>query len=63
MSETEVLLTVFGETPEPEDPADKYWVPEYQRKDSDDDDPDGTSNALDDETGDDLDGWKPGDPE
>lgn len=45
--------------------ADPYWVPEDQRLDTDSEDP--ASNALGEDgagadTGDDLDGWKPGDP-
>jgi len=52
----------WGEEVSPENPTEDSWVPIEERKDSDDDDPDNNSNALDDETGDDLDGWKPGDP-
>ncbi len=50
----------WGEPVDPENPSDVYWVPEDQRKDTDTDDD--LANALDDETGDDLDGWQPGDP-
>lgn len=54
-----MTLNVFGEPVEPEDPNDPFWVPEDQRKDVDEGP---ESDALDDLTGDDLDGWKPGDP-
>ena len=52
----EEKLNAWGEPIEDEDPNDEYWVPPEERKDTDDDDPEGNSNALDADTGDDLTG-------
>lgn len=52
---------VWGE-PVEELEDDPWFVPEDERLEEDLPDTDPTSNALDDETGDDLDGWEPGDP-
>lgn len=52
-------LNAFGEEiEETEDPDSPFYVPPEDRLDYDTED----SNALDDKTGDDLEGWQPGDP-
>lgn len=63
---TRTVLNAFGSpiVDDGGDPDDSYWVPEGQRFDTDVEDPE--SNALGPDgdgvdTGDDLDGWKPGD--
>lgn len=52
----------WGKSVEEAPEEDPWHVPENERLDEDNPDTDPTSNALDDETGDDLDGWEPGDP-
>ena len=47
-------LNAWGEPVEPEDPEDLFHVPVEERKDVDEGD---DSDALDDVTGDDMDGW------
>jgi len=49
-------LNAWGEPVEPEDPDDEYYVPPEERKDIDEGP---GSDALDDETGDDMEGWEP----
>lgn len=61
---SEEKIGAYGEPVEPEDPNDPYWVPPEERLENDDD-PDASSlkpgeDGVD--TGDDLDGWSPGDP-
>lgn len=57
------IENAFGEQIEKtEDPDSPFYVPPEERVDDDSIDPDGVSNALDEKTGDDMDGWKPGDP-
>lgn len=54
----ELILTSDGQEPDLEQ-EDRYWVPESKRKDVD---KGKYSDALNKETGDDMDGWKPGMP-
>lgn len=56
------LTNAWGEPLEPALDDDPWAVPESEQLDHDHPDTDPTSNALDDETGDDLDGWQPGAP-
>lgn len=51
----EKVTTAYGDEPEPEE-QDKWWVPEEDRKDVDEGP---GSDALDDETDDDMAGWVP----
>jgi len=51
----EPIKTVFGEEPDPE-VIDDWWVPEEERLEEDGGP---ESDALDDETGDDMADWKP----
>lgn len=52
----------WGELVEVEGEDDDWFVPEDQRLNEDRPYEDPDSNAMDDETGNDLDGWNPGDP-
>lgn len=52
----------WGEPVEESPEEDPWHVPKKERLDEDNPNTDPTSNALDDETGNDLDGWEPGDP-
>lgn len=56
------ITNAWGEPVEEHPEKDPWHVPEDKRLDEDFPDTDPTSNALDDVTGDDLDGWQPGDP-
>lgn len=52
----------WGEPVEEEGEDDDWFVAEDQRLNEDRPHTDPDSNAMDDETGNDLDGWNPGDP-
>lgn len=56
------VTNAWGEPVEESDEKDSWWVPKDERLEEDFPDTDPTSNAIDDETGDDLEGWEPGDP-
>jgi hypothetical protein len=59
-----VLRNAWGDPIAPEDPDDPWWVPPAERKLSDEG-PESDALGPDADgmdTGDDLDGWKPGDP-
>lgn len=52
----------WGDPVEEQSDLDPWFVPEDQRLEEDFPTTDRSSNALSDETGNDLDGWEPGDP-
>ncbi len=57
-----MTTNAWGQVVEEHAEEDPWHVPPDERLDEDNPNTDPTSNALDDETGDDLDGWVPGDP-
>lgn len=56
-----MTTNAWGDPVEEDSTQDSWHVPEAERETEDFPDQ-WDSNALDDETGDDLDGWEPGDP-
>lgn len=56
-----MTVNVWGEPVDEHSDRDPWWVAPSERLDHDEPD-DPYADALDDETGDDLDGWRPGDP-
>lgn len=57
-----MTTNAWGDQVEELSEEDPWHVPEGERLEEDFPDSDPTSNALSDETGNDLDGWETGDP-